>query len=173
MTVPTSATNSTATNATKTPPGGAAPVAPVPVTPVPPVVAVAAEPESIPGWNFRTEPGADRLDAELLLRAYRFSAKAHEGQKRSSGEDYVTHCVEVAKILAGPHLDAVTVASGLIHDVVEDTKITVADVEREFGKDMASIVDGVTKIGNIPFRSRQERSIIVSASSRLAACASR
>jgi len=101
----------------------------------------------------------DRLDPELLARAYRFSERAHAGQKRKSGEDYVVHCVEVAKILADLQLDTVTVASGLIHDVVEDTSITVADIEREFGKEIAQIVDGLTKIGNLPLNSTQERQV--------------
>ncbi|MEP6692750.1 MAG: HD domain-containing protein, partial [Gemmatimonadaceae bacterium] len=100
-----------------------------------------------------------RLDADLLARAYRFSERAHFGQKRSSGEIYVSHCVAVAQILAELHLDSVTVASGLIHDVVEDTAVTVEEIEREFGKDIAQIVDGVTKIGNITFRSTQERQV--------------
>ncbi|MGI9077530.1 MAG: RelA/SpoT family protein [Gemmatimonadaceae bacterium] len=113
----------------------------------------------IPGWELRDEALMERLDPELLLRAYRFSEQAHQGQKRQSGENYVTHCVEVAKILAELHLDSVTVASGLIHDVVEDTQVTVADVEHEFGREIAQIVDGVTKIGNITFRSRQERQV--------------
>jgi GTP pyrophosphokinase len=104
--------------------------------------------ERIPGWDdaFETE----RLDRDLLARAYRFSADAHHGQKRLTGEPFVTHCVEVAKILAQLQLDSVTVACGLIHDVVEDTRITVADVEREFGKEMAGIVDGLTKIAKLP-----------------------
>ncbi len=115
--------------------------------------------EIIPGWDLDEASLTHRLDADLLARAYRFSERAHFGQKRSSGEDYVSHCVAVAKILAELHLDSVTVASGLIHDVVEDTSITVEDVEREFGKDLAQIVDGVTKIGNITFRSTQERQV--------------
>jgi len=86
----------------------------------------------------------------LLARAYRFSDEAHRGQKRLTGEPFVTHCVEVAKILAELQLDSVTVACGLIHDVVEDTRITVADVEREFGKEIAGIVDGLTKIAKLP-----------------------
>jgi GTP pyrophosphokinase len=115
--------------------------------------------EIIPGWDIEDEPTLARLDPDLLARAYRFSEQAHLGQKRSSGDDYVSHCVEVAKILAELHLDTVTVASGLIHDVVEDTSVTVQDVERAFGKEIAQIVDGVTKIGNISFRSTQERQV--------------
>ena len=112
----------------------------------------------IPGWGTL---GAipDRLDRDLLARAYRFSERAHAGQTRKSGEPYVSHCVEVAKILAELQLDTVTVASGLIHDVVEDTSITVEDVEREFGREIASIVDGLTKIASLPFGSSQERQV--------------
>jgi GTP diphosphokinase / guanosine-3',5'-bis(diphosphate) 3'-diphosphatase len=104
--------------------------------------------ERIPGWDdaFETE----RLDRDLLARAYKFSEAAHRGQKRLTGEPFVTHCVEVAKILAELQLDSVTVACGLIHDVVEDTGVTVADVEREFGKEIAGIVDGLTKIAKLP-----------------------
>jgi len=113
---------------------------------------------TIPGWGPAAEL-PDRLDRELLARAYRFSEKAHSGQTRRSGEPYVTHCVEVAKILAELQLDTVTVASGLIHDVVEDTNVTVADVEREFGSEVAGIVDGLTKIASLPFGTSQERQV--------------
>jgi GTP pyrophosphokinase len=113
----------------------------------------------IPGWNDGGEPLPERLDHELLLRAYRFSEAAHEGQKRLSGENFVSHCVEVAKILADLQLDTVTVASGLIHDVVEDTSITVEQIEREFGKEIAEIVDGLTKIGHLPINSSQDRQV--------------
>ncbi len=110
----------------------------------------------IPGWG-GTVP--ERLDRDILARAYRFSERAHTGQTRRSGEPFVSHCVEVAKILADLQLDTVTVASGLIHDVVEDTEVSVADVEREFGREVASIVDGLTKIANLPFGSSQERQV--------------
>ena len=113
----------------------------------------------IPGWALDDAAAMERLDVELLTRAYRFSERAHAGQKRSSGDAYVSHCVEVAKILAELHLDSVTVASGLIHDVIEDTGVNVDEIEREFGTEIASIVDGVTKIGNITFRSTQERQV--------------
>jgi GTP diphosphokinase / guanosine-3',5'-bis(diphosphate) 3'-diphosphatase len=121
------------------------------------VTAVALH-ELIPNWNV-TEERAERLDHELLIKAYQFSFQAHLGQKRFSGEDYVVHCVEVAKILAELQLDSVTVASGLIHDVVEDTAVTVDDVEREFGHEIAEIVDGLTKIGTLPAHSSQERQV--------------
>ncbi len=115
--------------------------------------------EIIPGWT-SDEVVNDRLDEEILARAYRFSEEAHRGQTRNSGEPYVTHCVEVAKILGGLQLDTTTVASGLIHDVVEDTHRTVADVEAEFGKEIAAIVDGLTKIAKLPNSgSKQDRQV--------------
>ncbi|HUQ19414.1 MAG TPA: bifunctional (p)ppGpp synthetase/guanosine-3',5'-bis(diphosphate) 3'-pyrophosphohydrolase [Gemmatimonadaceae bacterium] len=113
----------------------------------------------IPGWNDSGKPLPERLDQEMLLRAYRFSENAHEGQKRLSGENFVSHCVEVAKILADLQLDTVTVASGLIHDVVEDTPVTIDEIEREFGKEIAEIVDGLTKIGHLPINSSQDRQV--------------
>jgi GTP pyrophosphokinase len=115
--------------------------------------------ELIPGWDLGSEALPERLDGDLLARAYRFSERAHAGQTRRNGDPYVTHCVEVAKILADLQLDSVTVASGLIHDVVEDTAVTVEEVEREFGREIAQIVDGLTKIGHLPLTSMQERQV--------------
>ena len=115
------------------------------------------EDDTVPDWLKAGLP--DRLDRDLLTRAYRFSEKAHEGQKRLSGERFVSHCVEVAKILVDLQLDSTTVASGLIHDVVEDTNVTVDDIEAEFGKEIAEIVDGLTKIGHLPLNSSQERQV--------------
>ena len=115
--------------------------------------------EIIPGWTFG-EGAHARLDEDLLVRAYRFSEEAHRGQKRNSGEPYITHAVEVAKILAELQLDTTTVVSGLIHDVVEDTKIGIADIEREFGAETAAIVDGLTKIAKLPSSgSKQDRQV--------------
>jgi GTP diphosphokinase / guanosine-3',5'-bis(diphosphate) 3'-diphosphatase len=120
------------------------------------MTATAAVSEIIPGWREDETPLHEKLDRDLLARAYRFSEAAHRGQVRNSGDPYITHCVDVAKILAELQLDSITVASGLIHDVVEDTKVTVADVEREFGKDIAGIVDGLTKIAKLPTGGSQE-----------------
>jgi GTP diphosphokinase / guanosine-3',5'-bis(diphosphate) 3'-diphosphatase len=105
------------------------------------------------------ESYADRLDLDVLVRAYRFSEKAHAGQKRASGEDYLAHCVEVTRILADLHLDTFSLAAGLIHDTIEDTPVTLEDVEREFGREIATIVDGVTKIGKVQFRSTTEQQV--------------
>jgi len=113
--------------------------------------------EFIPGWP--VDASLDRLDVDLLLRAYKFSAAAHEGQFRRNGDPFVTHCVEVAKILADLQLDSITVAAGLIHDVVEDTAVGIEQVEQEFGSEMAQIVDGLTKIGVLPLHSTEERQV--------------
>ena len=114
--------------------------------------------EVIPGFDI-PEGAESRLDPDLLARAYRFSVRAHAGQKRRSGEDFVSHAVEVARILAELQLDTVTVACGLIHDVVEDTKVTISEVEAEFGSEVAGIVDGLTKIASLPFGTSQERQV--------------
>ena len=121
-------------------------------------MATAIRTELIPGWSIPPEI-AERLDVELLARAYRFSDRAHANQVRKNGEPFVTHCVHVAKILADLGVDSTTVACGLMHDVVEDTQCTLADVEREFGTEIASIVDGVTKIGHLPLTSTEERQV--------------
>jgi guanosine-3',5'-bis(diphosphate) 3'-pyrophosphohydrolase len=105
------------------------------------------------------EAYTDRLDLDLLVRAYRFTAEAHRGQKRASGEDYAQHCVEVATILAELHLDSLSIAAALVHDVVEDTSVTLEDLEAAFGSQVARIVDGVTKIGKVQFRSSTEQQV--------------
>jgi len=96
-------------------------------------------------------------DLELLRRAYVFSALEHKGQVRHSGEPYLVHPMEVADILADMKLDAVCIAAGLLHDVVEDTLTTPERIREKFGEDVAHIVEGVTKIGAIPFSSSEER----------------
>jgi len=93
-------------------------------------------------------------DQELIERAYRFAAKAHKGQKRVSGEPYINHCLAVAVILAELHVPPVVVAAGLLHDTVEDTSITLADLRSEFGEEIAKLVDGVTKLSQLPRVSR-------------------
>lgn len=98
-------------------------------------------------------------DLELLRRAYVFSALEHKGQVRHSGEPYLVHPLEVADILAGMKLDAVCVAAGLLHDVVEDTLTTPDTLRERFGEDVTHIVEGVTKIGAIPFSSSEERQV--------------
>jgi GTP diphosphokinase / guanosine-3',5'-bis(diphosphate) 3'-diphosphatase len=96
-------------------------------------------------------------DLELLRRAYVFSALEHKGQVRHSGEPYLVHPLEVADFLADMKLDVVAVAAGLLHDVVEDTLTTPERIEELFGPEIAHVVEGVTKIGAIPFSSSEER----------------
>src|SRR5687767_12200233 len=96
-------------------------------------------------------------DLELLRRAYVFSALEHKGQVRHSGEPYLVHPLEVADFLAEMKLDVVAVAAGLLHDVVEDTLTTPARIAEVFGPEIAHVVEGVTKIGAIPFSSSEER----------------
>ena len=101
-----------------------------------------------------TNPRADR---DLLLRAYYFARDAHAGQTRASGEPYVSHSVAVASILVGLRLDAATIAAALLHDVPEDTPHSLDEVREAFGPEIASLVDGVTKLGRIEWKSREER----------------
>src|SRR5918992_2064467 len=96
-------------------------------------------------------------DLELLRRAYVFSALEHKGQVRHSGEPYLVHPLEVADFLADMKLDVVAVAAGLLHDVVEDTLTTPERIQELFGSEIAHVVEGVTKIGAIPFSSSEER----------------
>ena len=96
-------------------------------------------------------------DADLLRRAYLFSAKEHKGQKRASGESYLVHPLEVANILADMRLDEVSVATGLLHDVVEDTLVDLDTIREYFGDEIAHLVDGLTKIAQISNISREEQ----------------
>src|SRR3989441_11113089 len=96
-------------------------------------------------------------DVELLRRAYVFSALEHKGQVRRSGEPFLVHPLEVADFLADMKLDVVAVAAGLLHDVVEDTLTTPERIAELFGREIAHVVEGVTKIGAIPFSSSEER----------------
>lgn len=96
-------------------------------------------------------------DVDLISRAYHFSQRAHEGQLRDSGEPYFQHPFEVAMILAELELDVETIAAGLLHDVLEDTEVTRAEMEAAFGRSILLLVEGVTKLDKLPFRSRFER----------------
>src|ERR1700683_95417 len=96
-------------------------------------------------------------DTELLRRAYVFSAYEHRGQTRRSGEPYLVHPLEVADILADLRLYAVTVAAGLLHDIVEDTPNSIDKVRELFGEQVAHVVEGVTKLSALQFPSSEER----------------
>ncbi|MDT8716245.1 bifunctional (p)ppGpp synthetase/guanosine-3',5'-bis(diphosphate) 3'-pyrophosphohydrolase [Clostridium sp. 19966] len=97
------------------------------------------------------------VDKELIIKAYNFAAEAHKDQKRESGEPYVIHPVEVACILADMGMDTATIAAGLLHDVIEDTQYTYEDVTREFSKEIADLVEGVTKLGKIQYKTKEEQ----------------
>jgi GTP pyrophosphokinase len=117
------------------------------------------EPESPEGIDglIRTVKGYNaKADLREIERAYRFAAEHHEGQKRLSGEDFIEHPLAVAQILADLGLDTTTLQAALLHDTVEDTDVSVADLEAGFGPEVARIVDGLTKLDAISFRSREQ-----------------
>ena len=93
---------------------------------------------------------------EKLRQAYVVARDAHQGQMRSSGEPYITHPVAVAEILAGWHLDSQALCAALLHDVMEDTHITKAEIAERFGRTTAELVDGVSKLDKIEFQSQEE-----------------
>ena len=95
-------------------------------------------------------------DVDVIRQAYVYSAMVHKEQLRQSGEPYLIHPLEVAAILCDMKLDSTSIAVGLLHDVVEDSATTVEQIEKYFGKDIAHIVDGVTKISRAKFRSKEE-----------------
>ncbi len=95
-------------------------------------------------------------DREMLVRAYHYAEKAHEGQKRASGEEYFIHPCAVAQILIELGLDSATVAAAFLHDVIEDTPVTEEDIRKDFGNEILGLVLGVTKLDKIVFKSREE-----------------
>ncbi|MFO1505350.1 MAG: bifunctional (p)ppGpp synthetase/guanosine-3',5'-bis(diphosphate) 3'-pyrophosphohydrolase [Steroidobacteraceae bacterium] len=121
----------------------------------------------IPGGSSRRTPGLKELlgkaeqylppeQVDRIREAAEFGARAHQGQKRLSGEPYIAHPLAAAEILADLHLDADTVVGAILHDVIEDTPIAKEDIAQRFGKDVAEIVDGVTKLDQIKFKNREE-----------------
>jgi len=98
-----------------------------------------------------------RADIDLINRAYVFAAHAHANQKRSSGEPYLIHPLEVANILASLRLDDKSIVTGLLHDTVEDTAVSMEDIRLHFGEEIARLVDGVTKVGKIRFKSSEHK----------------
>ena len=96
-------------------------------------------------------------DTKRIAQAYCLAEEKHRPQKRSSGEPYIIHPLSVAAILVGLGMDTDSVMAGLLHDVVEDTDCTLEELSRQFGTEIAQLVDGVTKLGKIPFSSREEQ----------------
>src|SRR5690554_4103178 len=97
-----------------------------------------------------------RADLGLIIDAYHFAESAHEGQFRNSGEKYFIHPFNVAMILADLNMDTSTIVAGLLHDVIEDTEVTYEDVVDKFGKEIADLVDGVTKLKKLKYKTKQE-----------------
>ena len=96
-------------------------------------------------------------DTDLILKAYNFSKSKHEGQQRKSGEPYILHPLAVASILADLRMDTSTILTGLLHDTVEDTSATSDEISTEFSKEVSDLVEGVTKISKISFRTSEEK----------------
>jgi GTP diphosphokinase / guanosine-3',5'-bis(diphosphate) 3'-diphosphatase len=105
----------------------------------------------------RMQENRPQDDLSIIKKAYDFSLKYHEGQSRASGDPYLVHPLEVALVLAEMKMDPVAVAAGLLHDSVEDTSVTIGDIGKEFGEQVAHIVEGVTKISKIDFATREEQ----------------
>src|SRR3989344_9070661 len=103
--------------------------------------------------------GINKKDEELIARAYKFGEAAHAGQRRMSGEPYFTHAHERAKTLATLGMDPQTIVAGLLHDVIEDTKIPEEEMEKkienEFGQDILFLIKGVTKLGTLKYRGHE------------------
>lgn len=105
------------------------------------------------------EDSGSNYDIDRIMQALEFAAKAHEGQKRKSGEPYIFHPIEVAKILVSYDCDTDSIIAALLHDTVEDTEVTLDQVKKLFGQEVASLVDGLTKLGKIYFSSQEEQQI--------------
>jgi GTP diphosphokinase / guanosine-3',5'-bis(diphosphate) 3'-diphosphatase len=96
-------------------------------------------------------------DVDLLEKAYLFAANAHSGQMRKSGDPYFIHPTSVAGVIAELRLDVASICAGLLHDVAEDTEVSIPEIEKEFGREIATLVDGVTKLGNLTFQSKEDK----------------
>jgi len=105
----------------------------------------------------RMQENRPQDDLAIVKKAYDYSLRVHEGQTRASGDPYLIHPLEVALVLAEMKMDPVAVAAGLLHDSVEDTSVTIGDIQKEFGEQVAHIVEGVTKISKIDFATREEQ----------------
>src|ERR1700694_1013540 len=105
----------------------------------------------------RMQENRPQDDLTIVKKAYDYSLKHHEGQTRASGQPYLVHPLEVALVLAEMKMDPVAIAAGLLHDSVEDTSVTIVDIRKEFGEQVAHIVEGVTKISKIDFATREEQ----------------
>ena len=98
-----------------------------------------------------------QYDLSKIITAYEFASKAHEGQKRSSGQPYIIHPLAVSYILLELGMDTDTICAAMLHDVVEDTHTTLEEVKKRFGQDVAMLVDGVTKLNQVPMFNKEEQ----------------
>ncbi|MGX2960694.1 RelA/SpoT family protein [Peribacillus sp. JNUCC 23] len=105
----------------------------------------------------RTKNYLQQDETDFIYRAYKFAEHAHREQFRKSGEPYIIHPIQVAGILTDLEMDPSTIAGGFLHDVVEDTEVTLQDIEQQFGEEVAMLVDGVTKLGKIKYKSQEEQ----------------
>ncbi|HZD18319.1 MAG TPA: bifunctional (p)ppGpp synthetase/guanosine-3',5'-bis(diphosphate) 3'-pyrophosphohydrolase [Actinomycetota bacterium] len=113
--------------------------------------------EWLDGLLKRVRANAQRADVKAVQHAYEVAERAHHGQRRKSGEPFIQHPLGVTMVLADLGMDTTTLVAGLLHDVVEDTSVTLEEVERDFGADVAALVDGVTKLDKIPLHTREQR----------------
>ena len=108
---------------------------------------------------YKRKEHSRRVDVKLIMRAYNFAKSNHSEQHRQSGEPYIIHPLNVAYILADIGLDDSTICAALLHDIIEDTKVTAKDLEKEFGKEITQMVEGVTKLGTMQFASIEEQQV--------------
>ncbi|MFM1540626.1 RelA/SpoT family protein [Helcococcus ovis] len=99
------------------------------------------------------------LDVELITKAFNLAKEKHKGQVRNSGEEYIVHPLEVSIILASMQMDDQTICAGLMHDILEDTDYSKSDMEKEFGEEITALVDGVTKLKNLQYKTKEEAQI--------------
>ncbi len=116
-----------------------------------------APPESLESLLKKVRANNPKADVRLVEAAYQLAESSHEGQQRVSGEPFIEHPLGVAHILADLGMDTTTLVSALLHDVVEDTELTLEDIDQRFGDQVAAIVDGLTKLDRIEFRSREQQ----------------
>jgi guanosine-3',5'-bis(diphosphate) 3'-pyrophosphohydrolase len=121
-----------------------------------PFVSGPAEPQSLESLLRKVRAYNPKADVREVQRAFEFAADSHQGQLRQSGEPFINHPLGVAHILADLGMDTTTLEAALLHDVVEDTDLALGDIRREFGDEVASIVDGLTKLDRIEYRSREQ-----------------
>ena len=105
----------------------------------------------------KIKENCNNVDANIIKKAYDLACDAHKNQKRESGEPYVTHPIDVAVILAEMGMDTSTIAAGLLHDVIEDTEYTYDDIKSMFNEEIANLVQGVTKLGKIEYKTKEEQ----------------